>query len=495
MAPSTPPALVLRRLAAVFTLGFAAFVACWPAAGWSAQDELTRAGTSVPSSRSTLSVQPEKDMNHRTISGTACVLAVASAVWLATGCGGDDDNPAITVASAGANVVSYWDEVAAAVINTPAAPSDSTESERFPNYSADMATLHVALYDTAIAIAGTHQPYKVTPVSPADGASTDAAVNAAAYAVLSGLFPNRAALYQAKYTDAQAAVPDSPAKAQGITLGNEVAAAILADRAGDGRATVLAPFVPGTLPGQFRGVNPVARNQQYIKPFAITSASQFRLPAPSALDSAAYAADVNETMALGSLNSTARSAEQTEAARFHTEPPPRFWTRNLHQFAMSQPSVAGNARLMALLWATQADASIGCFDSKYHHLFWRPISAITLADTDGNAATTADPAWTQVVPTPNHPEYPAAHACVFSSMGEALRAFYGTTNLSFSFDTTVAGISPAGMIHSYTSIKDFSDESIARIWGGMHFRNSVVQGQKLGTQTAQWVTQNHFAAR
>jgi hypothetical protein len=423
------------------------------------------------------------------------LLLLAGAVWLAAGCGSDDDNPAITVASTGPNVVSYWDEVAASTINAPAAPTDATESERFSNYSADMATLHLALYDTAIAITGTHQPYKVTPATPADGASTEAAVNAAAYGVLSGLFPNRAALYQTKYDDAQAAIPDSAAKAQGITLGNEVAAAILADRASDGRAVVLPPFVPGTLPGQFRGVNPVARNQQYIKPFALTSAAQFRAPAPPALDSAAYAADVNETMALGALNSATRTTEQTEAARFHTEPPPRFWTRNRHQFAMSQPSVAQNARLMALLWVTQADASIGCFDSKYHYLFWRPISAITLADTDGNAATTADPAWTPVVPTPNHPEYPAAHACAHSSTGEALRAFYGTTNLSFSFDTTVAGISVAGMTHAYTSIQQLNDESLARIWGGMHFRNSVVQGQTLGTRTAQWVVQHHFGPR
>jgi hypothetical protein len=335
----------------------------------------------------------------------------------------------------------------------------------------------------------------VTPASPTDGASAEAAVNAAAYSVLSGLFPNRAALYQTKYTDAQAAIPDGVAKVQGITLGNEVAAAILADRAGDGRAVVLAPFIPAALPGQFRGVNPVARNQQYIKPFTITSASQFRLPAPPALDSATYAADVNETMALGALNSTTRTPEQTDAARFHTEAPPRFWTRNLRQFAMSQPSVEQNARLMAMLWVTQADATIGCFDSKYHYLFWRPISAITLADTDGNGATTADPAWTQVVATPNHPEYPAAHACVFSSMGEALRAFYGTTNLSFSFDSTVAGISAAGMVHDYTSIQQLNDDSFARIWGGMHFRTSVEHGRTLGEKTAAWVMQHHFGSR
>jgi len=425
-----------------------------------------------------------------------CVLAVASAAFLAAGCGSDDDdNPAVTVTSTGPNVVSYWDEAAAATITAPAAPTDATESERFSNYAADMATLHVAIYDAAIAIAGTHKPFKVTPSAPAAGASTEAAVSAAAYGVLSGLFPNRAALYQTKYTDALAAIPDGAAKTQGIALGSEVATAILAERAGDGRAVVLAPFVPGTLPGQFRGVNPISRNQPYIKPFSITSAAQFRAPAPPALDSAAYATDFNEAKDYGATNSAVRSAEQTEAARFHTEPPPRFWLRNLRQFAMSQPSVAENARLTAMLWVAHSDTATGCFETKYNYLFWRPISAITLADTDGNAATVADPAWTPVVPTPNHPEYPAAHGCVFGAMGEVLRSFYGTKNLSFSFDTTVAGISAPGMVHAYTSIENMTDDSLARIWGGMHFRNSVVQGRALGTSTARWVAKNNFQPR
>ncbi len=97
---------------------------------------------------------------------------------------------------------------------------------------------------------------------------------------------------------------------------------------------------------------------------------------------------------------------------------------------MSQPTLAENTRLMAMLYVTVADLTIGCFESKYLYLLWRPASAITLADTDGNAATTADPAWTPVVPTPNHPEYPAAHACNFGGVGEVLRSYYGTRRLS-----------------------------------------------------------------
>jgi len=423
------------------------------------------------------------------------VLLLAAAVWLVQGCGDDDDEPLVTVASHGPNMVSYWDEVAATTVNAPASANDATESERFPNYAFDMTTVHVAMYDAAMAIAGTHQPYQVTPAAPAAGASMEAALAAAAYGVLQGLFPNRAALYQAKYDDALATVTDAAAKAQGVALGTEVANAILAERASDGRATVLPAFVPGTQPGQFRGVNPIGRTNQYVKPFSLMSASQFRAPGPPALGSAAYTADFNETRDLGGATSTARTVEQTEAARFHTEPPPRFWTRNLRQFAISQPTLAEKARLMALLYVDQADVAIACFETKYHFLWWRPTSAINFADTDGNPDTLADPAWTPVVPTPNHPEYPAAHGCVFGGTGEALRSFYRTSRLRFSFDTTASGISPEGMTHAYESIRDMTDDSLARIWGGMHFRTSVEHGRTLGEKTAAWVASRHFGPR
>jgi hypothetical protein len=426
-----------------------------------------------------------------------------AAAGLLHGCGGGDSADesdarqaplaaAVPVAQPGPNMVSYWDEVAAATVTAPASASDATESERFPNYAFDMTTMHVAMYDAAMAIARTHRPYKVTPAAPAAGASMEAALAAAGYGVLKGLFPNRSALYQTKYDDALAEVADGPAKTRGIALGTEVANAMLAERANDGRATVLPPFVPGTQPGQFRGVNPIGRTQPYVKPFAILSASQFRASGPPALTSDTYTADFNETRDLGSATSTTRTLEQTEAARFHTEPPPRFWTRNLHQFATSQPKLADNARLMALLYVVHADTTIGCFETKYHFLSWRPTSAITLADTDGNPDTAVDPNWTPVVPTPNHPEYPAAHACAHSATGEALRSFYGTKKIRFAFDTTMAGIRPEGMVHRYDSTDDLADESVARIWGGMHFRTSIVHGGVLGMKTAKWVAKHHF---
>lgn len=489
-----PAARLIHPRTAVLVLLTVALVAFPPVFGQAAQDACTPkpgplGGAIFPSE------QPEVMMKNPNARRALRVLALAGAAWATVACNSDDTDRVVEVISTGPNMVSYWDEVAAATVNAPASASDATESERFPNYSFDMPAVHVAMYDAAMAIAGTHQPFLVTPAASAEGASMDAAVAAAAYGVLKGLFPNRASLYQGKYDEALASIADDEAKTKGIAIGAEVAAAVLANRANDGRATVLPAFVPGTEPGQFRGVNPVGRTNPYVRPFSMLSASQFRAPGPPPLNSAVYTADLKETQDLGGATSTTRTVEQTESARFHTEPPPRFWTRNLHQFSMSQPTLEENARLMAMLYVAHADITIGCFESKYHYLAWRPRSAINLADTDGNADTTADPSWTPVVPTPNHPEYPAAHGCVFGGTGEALRSFYRTRLLKFSFNTTVADISPAGMTHSYESIQDMTDDSYARIWGGMHFRSSVNDGRTQGENIAAWVVAHHFGPR
>lgn len=419
------------------------------------------------------------------LAATTCALALLG------GCGPSDEETApVTISVAGPNAVSQWNEIAATTINQPAAATGTPEEQR-PTYAVDLATVHLAIYDAVMAIVGTHKPYAYTPASLSTGASQEAAVATAAYRTLLGLFPARSASYQSAYDTYLAALPAGAAKDQGVAAGAAAAAAILALRANDGRAVVLAPFVPGTAPGQFRGVNPVNRYAPYIKPFAVTSLAQFRAPGPLALTSAGYAADVNETMALGSATSTTRSAAQTEIARFHTEAPPVFWTRNLRNFAMTNRPLAEQARLLALLWVVQADASNTCFESKYNFLFWRPSSAITLADADDNPATTVDAAWTPVVPTPNHPEYPAAHGCVSGSMMSALAGYYGTPAVTFTIDSTVTGST-----HSFTTTQAFVDEiQVARIAGGMHFRTSTVDGAALGKKVAEWVLAHSFQPR
>ena len=433
---------------------------------------------------------------HPAAFAAIAVAVMAVCFALVTACGGgsgDDSSTAVqpvTVTSVGPNAVSTWNEVAASTIVLPATAGGTLEEAR-PNYAVDLASVHVAIYDAVVAIAGTYRPYAITPAAAADGASQEAAVAAAAYGVLKGLFPSRSATYQPAYDSALAAIADGTAKSRGVALGAEVAARVLTLRANDGRSVVLAPFVSGTAPGQFRTAsNPAARENPFIRPFVVAGLAQFRAPGPPALTSAAYTADVNEIKALGAATSTTRSASQTEIVRFHTEPPPLFWSRNLRLFATTGAPLVEQARLMAMLWVTHADAANTCFESKYAYLFWRPTTAITL-DGDGNDATTADPTWVPVVPTPNHPEYPAAHSCVSGAMAEILRLYYGTADVTFDFTSKVTAST-----HHFTTTDALLDEvAVARIAGGMHFRTAITDGQALGKRVADWVASHAFQKR
>lgn len=384
---------------------------------------------------------------------------------------------AVTITDRGPNVVSTWGEIAFKAIG---------------NTNQDLVTVHLAMYDAVMAIARTHQTYAARPATRGDGAGEvgmKAAAVEAAYRTLQRLAPAGGAHYEGPYADAMASLPEGDGKARGRAIGREVAVALLAHRADDGRSVALGPYVPGTLPGQFRGTNPINRIGPFIKPFATRSHAQFRAPGAPALTSEAYVADLNEVQRLAAAQSPLRSAAQTEVARFHTEPPPPFWTRNLRQFATASDSLADNARLAAMLFTAHHDAVAACFESKYHHNFWRPISAIQLADSDGNAATQPVPGWTPHVPTPNHPEYPAAHSCASAAVAEVLRVFYGTRKVRFGFTSTVPGTVP----HRYESTEDMVKEiADARVWGGMHFRTSTEHGAVLGTKVANWVLQHYF---
>lgn len=406
-------------------------------------------------------------------------------------CGSGSFSPHdVVLGTTSTNVVAYWHDVGVATVNASATAATTPEEQRAA-FQTDLATMHLAIYDAVSAIDGRYKPFLVTPQTTSAGASMDAAANAAAYGVLRALFPNRSAQYQAAYDSFLATIPAGDTKTRGLTLGAEVAAAVVANRANDGRAVALAPYVPGTAAGKFRGLNPVNRYFPAIRPFTLTSLAQFRPPAPPALDSAVYAADFNEVKELGGTVSTRRTGEQLEIARFHTEAPAIFLTRNFGRFARSTNDVADAARLMAVIYTGYADAIEACVEAKYFYEAWRPLSAIPLADTDNNPATVADPSWTPVVPTPNHPEYPAAHSCTAGALGELLRQYYGTDKVTFSFDSRVTGTT-----RTYTTTEALAEESkVARIYGGMHFRYSTVAGAELGQKVANWTMQHAFGMR
>ena len=422
------------------------------------------------------------------------MLGIAALVLSLAACGGssDDADCVVTVMPVATNVVAYWNDIANKTVNATSSVSATPEEQR-PSYHVDLASVHVAIYDAVSAIDGRYEPFVITPKARSAGASMDAAASAAAYGVLQALFPNRAAEYQAAYDSHVAAIPAGEAKTRGLALGSEVAAGVVALRANDGRAVVLAPYVSSTAPGRFRSVNatPFNRFVPYIRPFSLTHVDQFRPAGPPALDSATYATDFNESKAGGGAASTTRTAEQLEIARFHTETPSPYLTRNFGRFAASTADVAEAARLMAFIYVVHADTITACFEAKYFYEAWRPRSAIPLADSDGNAATLSDSNWTPVLPTPNHPEYPAAHSCTSGGLGETLRLYYGTRNVVYSFDSMVTGTT-----RTYANTEALNEESqVARVYGGMHFHFSTLDGVDLGKKVAQWVGERHFRRR
>ena len=176
-------------------------------------------------------------------------------------------------------------------------------------------------------------------------------------------------------------------------------------------------------------------------------------------------------------------------ARFWSENTAVQWPRTQRGLALEKGlSLAQTARMLALAEVATADALLACFDAKYHYVFWRPRLAIRRADTDGNPATEADPTWEPLVPTPNHPEYAGAHGCVTKAVAEALANFSGTDKIAFSMSSTVTGTT-----HHFERFNDAAKEVYdARTWGGMHFRNSTMEGAWIGKQVARHVAANFF---
>lgn len=396
------------------------------------------------------------------------------------------EGPAVRLVPDQDNAVAFWHDIGATTV--AARSAGASEAEKYAAFPADMATLHLAMYDAAMAIERRYRPFLFAPAQVDAGASVDAALAGAACDVLATLFPTRADHYRKACDDAIAALPDGPAKVRGLALGKAAAAAHLRARAADGRAAAMPPYVAQSGAGRFRGKDPINRHWPAIRPFTLTHMAQFRPPPPPALDSERYAADFNETRELGGKASTRRTPEQLDTARFHSEMPLPYFTRNFGRFARTTADPFEAARVEAAIYVNYADAIGACLEAKYHYDTWRPQSAIPLADTDGNPATAADPAWTPVLPTPNHPEYPAAHSCSAGTLGQLLRRLYGTGQVTFTWDSKITNTT-----RTYTSTEALADESrMARIYGGMHFRYATAAGAELGRRVADWTMDHAF---
>jgi hypothetical protein len=382
---------------------------------------------------------------------------------------------------------------AASLIATPAAKADAVcdwntkageivVSARMgpPPANRAMAIVNTAVYETVNAITKRY-PASVLKLEAEQGASIDAAVAAAHRTALLKLLPSQLAAIESAYQAALAKVPDGVAKTSGIAVGEQAAAAILAMRADDGAAAG-ETYRPQTAAGVYvPTVIPAATHWPQRKPWLMSTASQFRPGPPPALTSALWARDFNEIKAVGGKSNSRRNAEQTQIASFWEATLPPIYNGIVLSVAdVPGREVTQNARLFAAVAQAADDALLAVFDAKYHYNFWRPVTAIRNGDLDGNDATERDASWTPFIETPMHPEYPCAHCTVAGAVGTVLQAEIGTGAMPRLTTTTYLVKGPA---RTWTKIDDFMQEvGNARVYDGVHFRNSTEVGTALGKQ-------------
>lgn len=312
----------------------------------------------------------------------------------------------------------------------------------------------------------------------------DAALASAVHDALVALIPSRAQELDTALRTTLDRVPDGPAKAKGVAAGARQARLLLASREGDGLdpASVNAPFtVPSAAPGVWQPTPPdYAPAAQYgnriARPFLLDSPDQYRLPAPPALDSARYRADLAEVRAYGAVNSTVRTQRQTETATFWFGSSLTLYTEPLRvAVARSQPSTPGQAALVALFHVALADTQIATSDTKYAYLRWRPVTAIR------TGAIAPDPEWTPLHITPAHPDYPSGHNTYAGAAEAVLTALTGPRTAPFELTSPTA----PGVTRTYTAWSQLSQDNLdARVYSGIHTRSADEAGLVLGKQVA-----------
>jgi hypothetical protein len=357
-----------------------------------------------------------------------------------------------------------------------------------------LAMVHGAVYDAVNAIDKRHEPYLISTRLAMPFDSKDAAAATAAYRALLNIVPGQATTLTAHYAASLAAIPDGSAKTRGIAVGEAAAAAMIAARTDDGRFGAFR-FTVGSGPGVWKPVLPAFVNDPFawlkdVRPFLIDDPARFRSDGPLRLTSRRYARDFAEVKGIGSLTSTTRTADQTHAARYWAENPPRTWNRIFRTLSEQQGlSLDENARLYAMLYLTAADALISVWADKAHWSFWRPITAIREADTDDNAATDVDTGWLPLIANPPYPEHPSGHLGLSGSIGKTLQQFFGTDRIAFT-DTNLAGLT-----RDWERFSDAVDEiEGARVWSGIHFREADEQGRRIGERVAKWRDKHFFGA-
>lgn len=363
------------------------------------------------------------------------------------------------------------------------------------------AIANIAMHDALNSIQTRFKTYALSAKYPGN-ASIDAAIATAAHDAIEGTYPSTTAYVDSLLQVSLSVIPDGSAKQRGIDAGKAAAAAILARRANDGSATSEStPFTQGTLPGEYRSTPPFdgppfngfvdQPGWGNVKPFGLTSGSQFRVVPPYAINSVEYTNDYNDVKSLGSINSTTRTADQTQIGLFWLESAPSTFNRIARDLiVLKNLDTWKAARLFALVAMAEADANIGCFDGKYFYHFWRPITAIRLGDNDGNPNTVGDASWDVFAPpTPPVPDYPSNHSVNGGAGAEVLKNFFGTDNIPF--DAT--SLTLPGVTRHYNSFSQAAIENaLSRVYVGYHFRNACTKGVEQGHKIGKYIFDNYL---
>jgi PAP2 superfamily len=409
---------------------------------------------------------------------------------------------AVNADKAAADAVTDWNNVVVTV-TIGASPSRPN-----PETAIAAAYMHIAIYDAIASIDGQYTPFATLVPNAPGGASREAAAAQAAYEILVYLYPLNdwptiAPQFTAAYNTAINAIANGQAKTDGMNVGHAAAQGLIAKRQNDGfRANVPYTFQP-LGPGVYQKTPPLASYPampaapwvKQFKPLTLLSPDQFRVDGPPPLGSAEWAEDFNEVKNFGAASTlpNSRSAEQEEIGLFYGQINAQLQiSKNLQNLAKSpllHLDISETARFLAQAYVTMSDTFVGCWDSKYHFNFWRPVTAVQHADIDGNDATQQDAGWLPQIPTPTHPEWPSAHGCTTSAYAHAIAEFFGTKRLPGGID--LIGGTPN--THHFDSTDQIIREIIdARVYNGVHYRTSVIQGSILGHKVAQWVARYYF---
>ena len=353
-----------------------------------------------------------------------------------------------------------------------------------PPGSAILVMVQTGVFDAVNAITRQYPKAARAMLKPAPGASIDAAVAAVNRTVLLKLAPTQQVAIEAAYQSALSGIPDGQARTDGIAIGEQAVADLVARR--DVKAANIAYYRPVTSPGMYvPTVVPIGGDAAPVTLcWVLDRVDQFRPGPPPALNSELWARDFNEIKVMGARTGSRRTPEQTDIARFWTTTGPAVYFP-LARSVTGQPGreVTRNARFLAVFSQVGVDAIDAVFDAKYHYQFWRPFTAIRNGDQDGNDATERDASWLPFIETPMHPKYPCAHCTAAGAYGAVLLAEIGNGPAP-----RLTSTSPTlpGVTRSWNSVAEFVQEvSNARIYDGVHYRNSTEVGTGLGRKVGE----------